>query len=423
MKTVQTETSVKILLVVHNFPTQSLSGTELYTYNLAQGLRQRGFDVRILYPTYDPVRPVGAIHEYIHEGLSVATMNVHPTQNFVQQFMNNQAGTAFGNYLSRVDVDLVHFHHFIGFSASPLQVCSQMEIPAVVTLHDEWLLCEQHFYLHVDGNYCSEGPETVEKCVQCFLSRYSEMNLMQHIQGLYHVFALRRQYLQNALNWINTLIVPSKFLQEELKKHGFYHPKTLLIPLGLYTFNPIPWEPQEGLIRFSYVGNINFPKGFDLVIQALNMLNTDNVQLNIFGDIQQLTYFKHFMNTSFKQQVVKYHGPYKPEDLPGIFSQTDIAIVPSRTENYPFIVRECFHAGVPVIASNVGGIPEIVADNVNGLLFQQGDFRDLASKLQSVIRNPKVILTFRKHIQPMRTISKDGEELEEIYRKIIEIKG
>jgi glycosyltransferase involved in cell wall biosynthesis len=285
------------------------------------------------------------------------------------------------------------------------------------------MLCEQYFYLHVDGNYCSEGPETVEKCVQCFLSRYSDMNFIQYIQELYHVFALRRQYLQNALNWIDTLIVPSKFLQEELKKHGFYHPKTLLIPLGLYTFNFTPWEPQEGLIRFSYVGNINFVKGLDLVIQALNMLNTDNVQLNIFGNIQHLTYFKQVMNTSFKQQVVKYHGSYKPEDLPRIFSQTDIAIVPSRSENYPFIVRECFHAGVPVIASNVGGIPEIVADKVNGLLFHQGDFRDLASKLQSVIRNPEVISTFRKHIRPVRTISKDGEELEEIYRRIIEIKG
>jgi len=202
-------------------------------------------------------------------------MNIHPPQNFVQMFMNEQAGNAFRNYLSGLDVDLVHFHHFIGFSASPLQVCSQMGIPAVVTLHDEWILCEQYFYLYVDGNYCSEGPETVEKCVQCFLSRHSEMNLMQYIQEVYRVFALRRQYLQNALNWIDTMIVPSKFLREELKKHGFYHPKTLLIPLGLYTFNPTPWEPYEGLIRFSYVGNINFVKGLDLVINALNILNTE----------------------------------------------------------------------------------------------------------------------------------------------------
>jgi len=170
------------------------------------------------------------------------------------------------------------------------------------------------------------------------------------------------------------------------------------------------------------VGNINFTKGLDLVIHAFNMLNTDNVQLNIYGNIQDIAYFKNVMNTSFKRQVVKHHGPYKPEDLPGIFSQTDIAIVPSRSESYSFIVRECLHAGVPVIASNVGGIPEIVQDNVNGLLFNQGDFRDLANKLQFIIQNPKKISALRKNIQPVRTVSEDAEELKGIYRRILETK-
>jgi glycosyltransferase involved in cell wall biosynthesis len=337
--------------------------------------------------------------------------------------MNEQAGNAFRNYLSGLDVDLVHFHHFIGFSASLLQVCSEMGIPAVATLHDEWILCEQYFYLHVDGSYCDKGPETVDKCVQCFLARHSETNLMQYIQEIFQAFAFRRQYLRNALNWIDTLIVPSKFLQNELKKHGFSHPKTLLIPFGLYAFKPLHWKPQKGLIRFAYVGNINFSKGLDLVIQALNMLNTDNIELNIYGNVQNPSYFTQVMNTCSKQQIVKYHGAYKPDDLPGIFSQTDIAVVPSRSESYSFLVRECFHAGVPVIATNVGGIPEIVRDNVNGLLFRQGDFKDLAGKIEFVIRKPKIISTFRKNIQPVRTISKDAEKLKGIYRRIIETKN
>jgi glycosyltransferase involved in cell wall biosynthesis len=100
-----------------------------------------------------------------------------------------------------------------------------------------------------------------------------------------------------------------------------------------------------------------------------------------------------------------------------------MAVVPSRSENYPFIVRECLHAGVPVIATNVGGIPEIVRDNVNGLLFRQGDFKDLAGKIEFVIRKPKIISTFRKNIQPVRTISKDAEKLKGIYRRIIETKN
>lgn len=116
---------------------------------------------------------------------------------------------------------------------------------------------------------------------------------------------------------------------------------------------------------------------------------------------------------------MKHHGPYTQEDLPGIFSKTDVAIIPSRSENYPFIVRECLHAGVPVIASNVGGIPEIIQDGVNGFLFKQGDFRDLANKLQFIIQNPQKIFALRKNIQPVRTVSEDANQLKGIYREVL----
>jgi glycosyltransferase involved in cell wall biosynthesis len=409
---------VKILFVVHSSHTQNLSGTELYTYNLAQELRKRGYEVRILYPEYDTTRPFGAITEYNHEGLSVASMNVHPPQNIVETFMNEQIGNAFRNYLSSLDVDLVHFHHFIGFSTSPLQVCSQMGIPAVVTLHDEWILCEQIHYLQPDGSFCT-GPETVEKCVNCFVARHPNVSFAEYMSDLSQIFTLRHQFLQNALNWVDTLIVPSNFLLRELKMHGFFHPNTLLIPFGLYPFKTLPHEPQEGTLRFTYIGNINFTKGLDVVIQAFNLLNTGKAELNIYGAIQNHNYYQQVIAMNLKGQAVKYHGTYTPDDLPSILAKTNVAVIPSRSEHYPFVVRECLHARVPVIASEVGGIPEIIKDGENGLLFRSGDFNDLARKLQSFILNPKKIAAFRKRIKPVRTIAEESEQLEAIYREIL----
>jgi glycosyltransferase involved in cell wall biosynthesis len=84
-----------------------------------------------------------------------------------------------------------------------------------------------------------------------------------------------------------------------------------------------------------------------------------------------------------------------------------------------FVVRECFHAGVPVIASNVGGIPEVVKNSENGLLFEPGDFIDLAAKLVNVITKPEMIDSFRKNIKPVRTISEDAKELGRLYSSII----
>ena len=414
----QPKDKMKILFVVHSFHTDNLSGTELYTYNLAQKLRKRGHSVRILYPEYDMARPVGAVTEITLKGLPITRFNLHPPQNMVQQFMNEQTGNTFRQYLSGLQVDLVHFHHFIGFTASPLQICAQMGIPVMVTLHDEWMLCEQFHYLQADGRFCT-GPETVEKCVNCFVARHPEVSSADYMSDLFQIFTLRRQFLQNVLNGVDTLIVPSRFLQEELKKHGFLHPNTLLIPFGLYSFNALPWESQEGLLRFTYLGNIHPTKGLDVVIQAFNLLNTGNIQLNIYGTIQHPVYFQQVMNMNLKREIVKYHGPYKPEDLPGILSKTDAAVIPSRSESYSFVVRECLHAHVPVIASRVGGIPEIVKDGENGLLFESNNYRDLASKLHFLVQNPKKLAAFRKRIQPVRNIVEDAEELVVIYREIL----
>jgi glycosyltransferase involved in cell wall biosynthesis len=395
-----------------------MAGTELYTYNLALELSKRGYSVRILYPEYDAAHPIGGVNESTYNGLSIARMNLCPPQNIVETFMNEQAGNAFRQYLSNHEVDLVHFHHFIGITASPLQVCVQMGVPMVATLHDEWMLCEQFHYLQPDGRFCT-GPETVEKCVNCFIARHPEVSFADHMSDLFQIFTLRRQFLENALNGVDTLIVPSRFLQEELKKHGFLHPNILLLPLGLYSFEPLPWKPQEGQTRFTYLGNIHPTKGLDVVIQAFNILDTEKIQLNIYGNIQHPAYFQQVMNMNLKREIVKYHGPYKPEDLPEILAKTDVAVIPSRSENYPFVVRECLHAGVPVIASRVGGIPEIIKDGENGLLFESNNYRDLTNKLRFLAQNPKEVIKFRKRIQPVRNIAEDAEQLEVIYREIL----
>ncbi|MFZ3138518.1 MAG: putative sugar O-methyltransferase, partial [Thermodesulfovibrionales bacterium] len=409
--------ALNLLLAVHNLPANNRSGTELYTFNLAQELRQRGHSVSIVYPSFDSIQPPGPLTDVNDNGLSVTRLTLAPPNDIVHLFKNENAASFFGSHLKGLDADLVHFQHLIGFTATSLEICKHLGIPTVVTLHDEWILCEQLHYLRADGTFCFEGPESIEKCVNCFLERNPQVPSSQEsVSGLMNIFSLRRQYLQNALSWIDSLIVPSKFLQHAIETHGFMHPKVYLSPLGLNQFDPIPWEPLNTGLRFTCLGNINFTKGLDILIQAFNMLPSKAVQLNIYGVIQDERYFNHVMAINRKGQSVKYHGTYTPEDLPAILAKTDIAVVPSRSESYSFVVRECLHAGVPVIASNVGGVPEIIEDGENGFLFKLGDYQDLARKLQFFALNPKKVAAFRKRIKPIRSITEDADQLEIIYR-------
>lgn len=409
---------LRILLVVHSFPTQRMAGTELYTYNLAREFRERGHSVNILYPVVNQNSHAGTTTVEELEGVSITRLHLNPPLHIGEEFINEHAGNAFRRYLSENIFDIVHFHHFYGISATPLQVCSEMNIPSAVTLHDEWLLCEQLHYLLPDGSFCT-GPETVEKCVKCLVSRHPDLPYQDHLPELFQVFSLRRQYLQNSLTWINTLIVPSHFLKEELHKHGFLHPNILHVPLGIHPFKPLSHKPLSGIVNLTFLGNINFTKGLDVMIQAFNLLRTDKARLNIYGKVQDENYFRQVMSINMKPQLVKYHGPYSPEDLPVILSETDIAVIPSRSENYPFVVRECLHAGVPVIASKVGGIPEIINNGVNGFLFKSGDCRDLSGKILLLMQNTRMVETFRNNIQPIKTIAEDAEHLVQIYRAIL----
>ena len=84
-------------------------------------------------------------------------------------------------------------------------------------------------------------------------------------------------------------------------------------------------------------------------------------------------------------------GGFVNADVQNIFREIDVLVVPSIWyENAPLVIQEAFLSRTPVIASRIGGIPELVKDGVNGLLFDAGDPRDLKAKLEYVMNYPEV---------------------------------
>jgi GT2 family glycosyltransferase/glycosyltransferase involved in cell wall biosynthesis len=410
---------LKVLMVAHGFPPHSMAGTELYTYALAQEFHRRGYSVRVLYPEYDTTRPEGTVTEDSYEGLAVTRINRHPDGDIVLQFQNEPLAASFGTYLKRLPVDLVHFHHLIHLSASVLRACSQQGIPTVMTVHDGWFLCEQTHFLGPEGGFCEKGPETVDKCVHCFVSRHPKLKGSEILPQLFYVLAKRRQSLQGGLTFVDTLVVPTRFIEKTLKAHGFEHPRVVFAPLGLLPFRTLPWQPRDGSFRFTYLGQMTFIKGVDVLIRAFNRVGTGNARLDLYGSVPDPAYFRRAMAEIKPARPTEYHGPYLPTNLSLILARTDVAVCSSRSENYPAVIRECLHAGVPVIGPNIGGVPEIIQDGENGLLFRPGDDRDLAEKLRFFIEDPGRVAAFRQRIQPVRTIEEDASQLETIYQETV----
>jgi glycosyltransferase involved in cell wall biosynthesis len=101
--------------------------------------------------------------------------------------------------------------------------------------------------------------------------------------------------------------------------------------------------------------------------------------------------------------------------------QIDVLVFPSVWyENYPQVLQEAFASGTPVIASDIGALPELVHDGKNGRLFTPGDAIDLRDKMQSFIDCPDLIRIFGQNSQSVRSIQEEATALERIYQILIE---
>lgn len=125
---------------------------------------------------------------------------------------------------------------------------------------------------------------------------------------------------------------------------------------------------QSNQINFLYIGQIESAKGILFLIKTFNELKTINYKLQVVGSGSQLEKVKKLAQNN---QHIKFYGQQSNRQVKEILKQVDYLIVPSLCyENSPTVIFEALELNVPVIASDLGGIPELIQDNINGYLFE-----------------------------------------------------
>lgn len=401
-----------VLLAAHDFFPFGKAGTERYTRDLGHALQRRGYDVRVIHPR--PVLNQGEtcrIEEDHVEGLRVTRLLIPANAHAATRL--DMIKPLLREYLKHSPVDIVHAQHLMGLGPAFLETVKEFELPIVVTANDFWPLCEQVHLMHPSGQVCS-GPETVDKCVQCIRSRFEVKE--PEIPQYFYILSDRHYTLKRAMDLVDVVICPSLFLKRTYERHGFVASRMIHLPQGALLKPRRPRERRaDGIIRFVYLGHVAYRKGLDLLVRAFNRINLPNAELHIHGMNSEPPYLAQIMATVPAGAKVIYHGEYAPEDMPAILASADLAVVPSRGENYPFVIREILHQGVPVIASNVAGIPEIVTDGKNGRLFRNEDHHQLGEIMKELAENPSTIEILRAGIEPIKSIDEDAADIETIY--------
>lgn len=419
--------SLKVLFVCHDFPPYRYAGAQLYAMNLAKSMSQKGHEIHIFYPVNISQRrkdedklPYSIVKTHF-EGLPVHQINVDDKHSDIYEnpqycFSNAKIEEAVRSLVLQEKFDVVHFHLLYRLSGRLPLITKELNIPSAMTLHDYWLLCAMGHMIDSRGRECS-GPESPEKCADCIMVFQKNLSLPNALKFM------KERMKTNIAGYkaVNYLISPSSFLADIHQLYGFRRPNVL--PLGWLPVDNVKKRFADGRVIFGYAGQIIPRKGVDILLKEALQLPFSNWELRIYGEIYQPQYFESIKKVMTASKNIKYCGAFNSSDLSKIYSEIDVAVVPSRRENYPLTVMEALSAKTPVIASDVGGIKEMVRDGVDGFIFPIHNPASLREILVRFLNDPDLIKKLKDNIRPIRTISHNADEVLQIYNSLLEKKS
>jgi len=196
-------------------------------------------------------------------------------------------------------------------------------------------------------------------------------------------------------------VVVSNYAKESLKYFVRKNANMNVIYNGIEIQEKNKKTSKESFINISVIGTIDRNKSQMLAIKAceeLRKIGIDNVHLHFFGKTSDKSYENElhaYIEKSSSQNNITFHG--EVFESKKIYDLTDIVLVTSIDETFSLVALEAFVNYIPVVASNVGGIPEVVEDSNSGLLFQSGDYIELSKKIEMLVLDDALRMQITKN--------------------------
>jgi len=233
----------------------------------------------------------------------------------------------------------------------------------------------------------------------------------------------RYAYLMRQLRKADLILSPSRFLQRIFAQNGLPMERITPIEFGMPGLPNDLQErtraiPHHERLRFGFIGSFMPHKGIHVLIEAFNGVPEESAELHLFGAPVDPAYREHLLETA-RHPRIHWRGEFAHADRWGVLAELDLLVVPSIWyENSPLTIHEARAARVPVIASDIGGIPELVHHGINGLTFPAGDATALATCLRKVIDEPDLLAEWQRATAPAKTLDAHAAEIEDMYRRL-----
>lgn len=382
---------MKIAILSNNHPDHLIGGSERAAYAEYKSLSEAGdHDVYFVASTLKPelIGHDGQIGRY--QGREREILVRTPKTLFNPLLSENYALThrTLSAVFSEVQPDLVHFHHFSRFGLEALRIAKE-EFGATVhlTLHEFMLICQNLGQMVTpDLKLCHRSSPVA--CTACFPDMAAG-----------HFF-IRKKMIMSYLAHVDAFFAPSHFLADRFVEWGLPADKITvrdnLREAPVEDLAELRNERQKrapgSKLKLGYFGAATELKGLGVLLDAVEQLPKhvfDNTSVSLYGARIESgsSEFQSRLGEQMQRLAsgVKLYGAYDHQDVYRLMASQDWIVVPSIWwENAPLVIDEAKSVGVPVLASNIGGMKERVLAGDSGMHFNVGSPADLADKITEV---------------------------------------
>lgn len=293
-------------------------------------------------------------------------------------FFSRKINKALKDYIKEVKPDVIHLHNHYKYSTSILKALPN-DIPTVQTIHDYGLMCPTSWAITKNKLQVCTGVEgTGLKCMNnCITPGHFAISYKRN-----------KKRIKLTREKITFLIAPSKKLKEYLESFGFDNTVYLPYFIDLKFWKLTKQKREEGLIV--YVGAITPNKGVDYLIEAMQEIQKEvkEAKLRIIGDgSERIKLQKKAKELGIN---VEFTGKLRPEQVLEQYNKAQVLVMPSIwMEQFGIVGIEAMATGLPIVGSNIGGIPDWLIDGETGYLAKPKDIKDIAEKTIRILKDKK----------------------------------
>ena len=346
---------MKVAIVTDFYPPEVFGGVEVTAARVVERFRAQGHEVAVLTSALGTAAPAPGVHR-------VFRPYYRPERAARRRSAVAKAALDADTYWRarmvlrrfRPDVVLVKSVRHISFRA--VTAAFSLGVPVVSYADDDWLVTRRQS--------CRAGGAAGR---------------------------LRERFVYRDFGF-TTIACASRTLAARFVDGGFPRDRVLALPHGVdperFTASPLPASRH-----LLFVGRLYPVKGPDLAIRALRELHDRgyrDVSLTLVGagDDDYARGLRQEAAAFGLTSAITFAGPVRHDSLPAVFPTAFAVVMPSRYDTFPLVALEAMASARPLVATRVGGLPEIVSDGRDGMLVAPEDPRALADGIESLLKDP-----------------------------------